>query len=85
MYSPVKRLIKYLIAVILYYTGLITVFSHLKRLIFNRGEFAILMHHRVMDENDRERDYIQPGLYVSRKIFEEQIAFLSKKYNIIRI
>jgi peptidoglycan/xylan/chitin deacetylase (PgdA/CDA1 family) len=38
-----------------------------------------------MDENDRERDYIQPGLYVSRKIFEEQIAFLSKKYNIISL
>jgi peptidoglycan/xylan/chitin deacetylase (PgdA/CDA1 family) len=85
MYSPVNRLIKYLIAVILYYTGSITVFSRLKRLIFNRGEFAILMHHRVMDENDRERDYVQPGLYVSRKVFEKQIAFLSKKYNLISL
>jgi peptidoglycan/xylan/chitin deacetylase (PgdA/CDA1 family) len=85
MYSPVKRVIKYSIAVILYYTGLITVISYLKRLIFNRGDFAILMYHRVMNENDREKEYLQPGLYVSRKIFEKQIAFLSKKYNLIRL
>jgi peptidoglycan/xylan/chitin deacetylase (PgdA/CDA1 family) len=83
MIAAAKKIIKYLLAVILYYSGLLNVFSRLRKVFFNRGDFAILMYHRVLDENEESRHYVQPGLYVSRNVFEKQILFLSKKYNLI--
>jgi len=85
MSASAKRSIKYLLAVILYYTGSIALLSCLKKISGGRGDFTILMYHRILDENDRDREFTQPGMYVSRKVFEEQIAFLSEKYKIIRL
>jgi len=85
MFAPAKRTIKYLLAVILYYTGSIALLSYFKRQLDKRGEFVILMYHRALDENEGDRDFTQPGMYVSRKVFEKQIAFLSEKYRIISL
>lgn len=85
MFASAKRTIKYFTAVFLYYTGSIALLSYLKRIFSGCGNFAILMYHRVLDEDDREREYSQPGMYVSARVFEKQIAFLSRKYKIIRL
>ncbi len=85
MIAPVKRTVKYLIAIILYYSGLLASYSFLRKISFKRSNFTILMYHRVLEENDEEKEYVQPGLYVSRLVFEKQIAFLSKKYNLLSL
>ena len=83
MFATIKSAIKYSLAVVLYYSGLLAVFSSLSRIFFNRSNFTILMYHRVLDDDSTEKEYLQPGLYVSRRVFEKQIAFLSRKYNLI--
>jgi len=85
MIASVKRAIKIFLAIVLYYSGLLAGLSFLKKIFYNRGNFVILMYHRVLDENSGERDYIQPGLYVSRRVFEKQIAYLSKKCNLLSL
>lgn len=85
MIATVKSTIKYLLAILLYYSGLLALFSSLRKILFNRSKFTIVMYHRVLDDNDEEKEYLQPGLYVSRQVFEKQIAFLSKKYNLISL
>ena len=85
MIATVKSWIKYFMAIILYYSDLIAIISSFRKILFNRSNLTILMYHRVLDENDREKEYLQPGLYVSRRVFEKQIAFLSKKYNLISL
>jgi peptidoglycan/xylan/chitin deacetylase (PgdA/CDA1 family) len=85
MKAQLKRMGKYYLSVFLYYSGLLALFSFLKRSFFAHKNFAILMYHRILDENDDEREYIQPGLFVSRRIFDKQVEFLSKKHNIISL
>jgi len=85
MTALAKRIAKYLLAAVLYYSGMLAFFSLLRRFFFNRSNFVILMYHQVLEENDVEKDYVQPGLYVSRQVFEKQMAFLSEKYNLLSL
>lgn len=85
MISFVKRIVKYILAVLFYYSGLLTAWAVLKRIIAPKRAFTILLYHRVLDETDEERHYVQPGLFVSRPVFEKQISFLSRKYNLLSL
>lgn len=43
----------------------------------------ILMYHRVVSEKDLQRRFIQPGMYVLNHVFEKQIRFLKKHFQIV--
>ncbi len=62
---------------LLYYSGLINIFSH-----FN-NKSIILGYHHVLPENDPRIKFIQPGMYVTTKTFELHLDYLTKHYNII--
>ncbi len=85
MIATVKKMIKYFLAVILYYSGVSDFIISLRKKLFNRNNYTIFMYHRVLDENDEDKEYLQPGLFVSRQVFEKQMAFLSNKYNLISL
>jgi len=78
-----KRSAKFLLAIVFYYSGILAFYSFFRRTLLSKGNFAVLMYHRILDEADPEIDDVQPGLYVSRQVFEKQISFLSKNYNVI--
>lgn len=50
-------------------------------LILTKGKIIILMYHRVLDGKDELN--IQPGMYVTSHVFEEQIKFLISSFKII--
>jgi peptidoglycan/xylan/chitin deacetylase (PgdA/CDA1 family) len=74
-----KILLKKWISAFLSDSGLLSVFSyfHLKNSAF------VLVYHRVLCPDNSPDIYVQPGMYVSDKSFESQVAFLKKKYQII--
>ena len=80
-----KKIVKFLIAVFLYYSGLLSLLARTKYGSSGKSDFKILMYHRVIAQNDPAMKYIQPGMYVTDRTFEKQIAFLSKKYNLISL
>lgn len=85
MIAQIKKIVKYYTAIFLYYSGLLAFYSLIKKLFLNRCSFTVLMYHRVLEENDVEMEYVQPGIFISRPVFEKQMAFLSKKYNLLSL
>ncbi|UCE67748.1 MAG: polysaccharide deacetylase family protein [Candidatus Zixiibacteriota bacterium] len=85
MFGSLKRAVKFILAICIYYSGLLALLSVLKRIRADKNNFTILIYHRILDENDSERDHIQAGIIVSRKIFEKQMAYLSKEYNLLSL
>jgi peptidoglycan/xylan/chitin deacetylase (PgdA/CDA1 family) len=54
-------------------------------LIRHRGRVAILTYHRVVSDGMVRMDHIQPGMYVRGQSFENQIAYLQKRFTIISL
>jgi len=76
-----KRVVKLFSGVFFYYSGIVAMIDYLQNLIPNRRNVQILTYHRV---NDFELLH-QLGLAVSVSNFENQIKYLSRKYNIISL
>jgi peptidoglycan/xylan/chitin deacetylase (PgdA/CDA1 family) len=85
MTDSLKRTVKYIIAVLFYYSGMLMLLSYLKRKMLGQPAYSILMYHRILDDEDNEKKYVQPGMYVTRPVFEKQAAFLSRKFNPISL
>jgi peptidoglycan/xylan/chitin deacetylase (PgdA/CDA1 family) len=72
-----KIIIKQAVSSILYSLGLGSLLSN------NYKKSVILTYHHVLPAGDHLIDFIQPGMYVTEKIFEKHIEYLSQKYTII--
>jgi len=81
----IRRIIKFCLAVIVYYSGLLTISSYIKRKYKSQINPVILMYHCVLKDNDWQKQYLQPSLVVSQRTFDKQMAFLSKHYNVISL
>lgn len=81
--TVIKKYIKLLLASVLYYGGAFAFTNIIKRMIHQNGDCVILMYHRVVDNPETEHDNTELGLFVSTDTFEKQIAYLSRKYNVI--
>jgi len=81
----IRRIIKFCLAVIVYYSGLLTLLSYIKRKYKSQINPVILMYHCVLKDNDWQKQYLQPSLFVSQRTFDKQMAFLSKYYNVISL
>jgi peptidoglycan/xylan/chitin deacetylase (PgdA/CDA1 family) len=79
--ESMKRLIKYVIAVVIYYSGLLPLLSKLKPTRQKRRWPIVLMYHRVIEQSDITG--LQPGMYVTIDSFDRQATYLSRKYNVL--
>lgn len=51
-----------------------------------KGKALILAYHRVLSEKELVGDYfIQPGMYVRNDVFEKQMEFLTKHFQIVSL
>jgi peptidoglycan/xylan/chitin deacetylase (PgdA/CDA1 family) len=50
-----------------------------------QGKAAILVYHRVLTEKELRQDFIQPGMYVRNDVFEMQMLFLKKHFEILSL
>ncbi len=65
---------------ILYYSGIL----HARRYTFGLPS-VILAYHRVIPADSEEKRFIQPGMYVTTGIFDKQMAYIKKYYNVIAL
>ncbi len=49
----------------------------------NMGTVSTLMYHRVLENNDPDISFIQPGMYVTTSVFEKHITYLKANYELI--
>lgn len=48
-----------------------------------KGKAAILVYHRILTEKELRQDFVQPGMYVRNDVFEMQMLFLKKHFEIL--
>jgi peptidoglycan/xylan/chitin deacetylase (PgdA/CDA1 family) len=51
----------------------------------HRGRAVILMYHRILTDEERIHRFVQPGMYVTPAVFEEQVAFLKAHYTLLSL
>lgn len=71
-----KKLFKWFLAIILYYSGILRLFERFSR--YSKDGFWILEYHRV---SDNKEDIL--GMVVSIKHFEKQMRYLERRHNVI--
>jgi len=71
--------VKYAAAAVLKACGLLSLFEK----ISVRNKAFVLMYHRVLDLDECQDISVQPGMFVSKKSFDRQLAYLMNKYEII--
>jgi len=76
-----KRTVRWLIAWIAYYSGLLTIW---RRIIGDRGPI-MLAYHRVLDDGNGEGDLSPPGTVVSLRAFREQMEYLKRNYDVVSL
>ncbi len=81
-----KTLLKTLLAGLVFYSGLLHLYLFLRDSLFGSEKVRILLYHRVLDLNEKKRDlHSLPGIIVSVKMFDQQMKYLSKNYNVISL
>ncbi|UCE24396.1 MAG: polysaccharide deacetylase family protein [Candidatus Zixiibacteriota bacterium] len=83
--SGIRRFIKYLTALALFYSGLLSLYDFIRKKLGNRPDFVILMYHRVLDDVTYDRVYTQPGMSVTESTFDRQMTWLNKKFKVLPI
>jgi peptidoglycan/xylan/chitin deacetylase (PgdA/CDA1 family) len=73
--------IKYAIAHVLYYTGLLTLWQA----VVLRRKAVVLMYHRVLTDDERQRSGSHPGIIVGRDTFERQMSILKRRFVVLTL
>lgn len=79
-----KQSVKYLIVLCLYYSGVVRLFSALRRVRVN-SEVVLLGYHRVLDLEVEGYDYSQTGLVTSIGHFKRQIKYMLRRSQAISV
>lgn len=79
MRTMFKSILKYLFALIFYWSGVYWLLIRL-RCRRNHPWPLVLMYHRIIEPEDAVG--LQPGMYVFRDVFDKQIKYLSKCFRI---
>ena len=45
-----------------------------------QGKVTILTYHRVLSAEELRRQYVQPGMYVLREVFDSHVRFLKQHF-----
>jgi len=80
-----KSFLKTLLAGFLFYSGLLHLYLFLRDNLFGSEKVRILLYHRVLDLQREKNLYSLPGIIVSVKMFDEQMKYLFKNYNVISL
>lgn len=77
-----RRYIKFLLAAGLYYTGLLSLYARLSEARYQKIP-RILMYHRVIGDDEVAKAETEPGMCITRSMFERQMEYLSKHRNLL--
>ena len=83
--AGIRTIIKYTIAIVLYYSGLLAIYAWLKRMAAGKPAFTILMYHRVLDDVQDKKAFTQPGMSVSTDVFKKQLEYLSRTHTVVSL
>ena len=80
-----RLLVKQVLAIVLYYSGLLNLWETLRWRRRQRSHATILTYHCFLEKHDSLRQYLQPGICITPDHFDQQLAFLKHKYRLLSL
>ena len=77
------KTLKFLIATVLYYSGILNLFLLVKEKRAGSRKPLILLYHRVIADDDPEMTHSIRGMTTTPEIFKAELNFLKKKFSVI--
>ena len=77
--EQLKLSVRRAIAAVLFYSGI----NALYRFLVMRNRAVVLMYHHVVDSAELNDWYVQPGMYVTWQVFDMQMGYLRKRYQVV--
>jgi len=81
----IRLLIKQTIAVLIYYTGFLHLYSFIRRRLSPYGNMTILAYHRILANDEAIMANTQPGMCVIEDSFKGQMAYLHNHYRFVSL
>ncbi len=85
MKSWLRTLIKHLVSIGLYYSGLVKLYSWYRVTFGNQPEFVILMYHRVLPSMANGDTRPQPGMVTTQSTFAQQVSYCRRHGDVIHL
>ena len=82
MLDSLRRLMRDLVALFLYYSGFVGVVYFFRRVILHRREVCILGFHRVLNETEFATADSLPGMRIRERTFGDLLEFLKKRFEV---
>lgn len=81
MRSPLKHIIRQIVAMMLYYSGIAPAMLWLR----TRQKTVILTYHHVIPDNHGSMVPLPPGTYVTQKTFERHMQLINRHFKVISL
>jgi peptidoglycan/xylan/chitin deacetylase (PgdA/CDA1 family) len=82
MKEPFRKLVKQVLAILIFYSGFLSLFLYLARKLSWRADFAILMYHQVLDVEHNRENHLPSGMLTFEDTFDKQMKYLKKHFNV---
>jgi len=83
MAHKLKRLILYIVAGGLYYSGLLRLRAFVRRVILGRKDICVLGLHRVLSEEEASRTDSLAGMVMREATFARMLEFLTRNFRVV--
>lgn len=83
MKESLRKIVKLILAFSTFYSGILSLYLHLKGKLFLRPDFTILMYHRVLDAAHIGQNHLPSGMVTLESTFDKQMQYLRKNFNVI--
>ena len=74
----IRRFLRFVLAVVIHYSGLLSIRGFIRRRIFRQEEFCILCLHRVLSFQDQTQSHSLPGMVLREETFVELLDYLKR-------
>ena len=85
MMPKFRRSLHFLVADLLYYSGVLACWQFLRRRVWSANETCVLCLHRVLKEEDRNRSGSLDGMILKEATFVAMLEYLKKKFCFISL
>lgn len=85
MKQTLNRTIKWSIAVLIYYTGLLFVLRAVRRKFQGQPNWTIITYHNIVGPNEKRRADTQPGMCVMASSFDSQMKYVSRNFKVVSV
>jgi peptidoglycan/xylan/chitin deacetylase (PgdA/CDA1 family) len=85
MKQLLKRTLKWLTSVLIYYTGMLWLLSFIRLKLLGRQGWTIITYHNIIGADEKSRAEVQPGMCVLADSFDKQMSYISKHCKVVSV